>query len=90
MSFDDEDINKVWNKGREIPGKDPKVTRQDACGTPMKKDDYGDRESDYGWEIDHKDAKGSDNLSNLQPLQWKNNASKSDGELKCKCSNEES
>ena len=89
MSFDDEDINKVWNKGREIPGKDPEVTRQDTCGTPMKKDDYGDRESDYGWEIDHKDPKGSDNLSNTQPLQWKNNINKSDGELKCKCSDEE-
>ena len=90
MSFDDEDINKVWNKGREIPGKDPDDVRQDACGTPMKKDDYGDRDSQFGWEVDHKDPEGGDNLSNLQPLQWENNLNKSDGKLKCKCSDEES
>lgn len=90
MTIDDKTKDKVWNKARDIPGKDPKIWKQDACGTPMKKDDYGDRDSNYGWEIDHKDPKGTDNLSNLQPLQWKNNANKGDGELKCKCSDEES
>jgi len=90
MSFNDEDINKVWNKGREISGKDPDNLRQDACGTSMKKDDYGDRDSQLGWEIDHKNPEGGDDLSNLQPLQWENNVNKSDGELKCKCSDDES
>jgi len=90
MTFDDETVDKVWNKGREVPGRDPDSTRQDSCGTPMSKDDYGNRDSNSGWEIDHKDPNGGDNLSNLQPLQWENNLNKSDGELKCKCSDEES
>ena len=85
MPFDDETIDRVWNKARSVPNKDPDTIRQDACGTYMKKDDYGNRDSEHGWEIDHKDPNGGDNLSNLQPLQWENNVNKSDGELKCKC-----
>ena len=38
MTFDDEMIDKVWDKAREIPGKDPDNIRQDACGTPMRKE----------------------------------------------------
>jgi len=49
----------------------------------MKRDDYGNRNSDYGWEIDHIDPDGGDDISNLQQLQWKNNVDKSDGRLKC-------
>jgi hypothetical protein len=48
---------------------------------------YGDRNSQYGWEIDHitsQDHGGSDAPSNLRPLQWENNASKGAGRLVCK------
>ena len=89
MTMDDDTIERVWNKGREIPRRDPDTTRADACGTEMNRDDYGDRNSAQGWEIDHKDPNGGDDLSNLQPLQWENNNKKSDGKLKCSCSNEE-
>lgn len=47
---------------------------------------YGDRESDYGWEIDHITSQhhnGTNALSNLRPLNWRNNASKGPGRLKC-------
>ena len=88
MTFEDETIDKVWGKAREIPGKDPDNIRQDACGAAMRKDDYGNRDSNQGWEIDHKDPKGNDNLSNLQALQWKNNVNKSDGKLQCNCNKE--
>lgn len=37
----------------------------------------------YGWEIDHIDPNGGDNLSNLRPLQWKNNVTTGEGRLKC-------
>lgn len=71
----------VWEKGREIPGYDAAIWRWDTYGSVMKYSEYGNRNSDYGWEIDHiypVARGGADDFNNLQPLQWKNNADKGD------------
>jgi 5-methylcytosine-specific restriction endonuclease McrA len=47
----------------------------------MKFDDYGITDSKHGWEVDHiipVSKGGTDDLSNLQPLQWDNNRKKGD------------
>ncbi|MGO8802274.1 HNH endonuclease signature motif containing protein [Candidatus Binatus sp.] len=71
----------VWLKGAVIPGYDPTVWRRDSMGSVIRYSDYGDRESEYGWEQDHIDPDGPDDLRNLQPLHWRNNAWKSDKPL---------
>lgn len=79
-------ISQVWNKGQIIPGYPSSVWRHDDCGAVIKWADYGNCNSKFGWEIDHiipESRDGSDNISNLRPLQWKNNRSKSDGRLVC-------
>ena len=83
VAFSNEIVQQVWNKGKAVDGDDPAVWRKDACNAWIGKTYYGNRNSQYGWEIDHIDPNGSDQLSNLRPLQWKNNANKSDGRLKC-------
>lgn len=68
----------VWIKGHPIQGYDSSVWRRDDFGHAIRFSDYGDRNSDYGWEIDHVVANalhGSDNLSNLRPLHCLRNAS---------------
>ncbi|MBL0210766.1 MAG: HNH endonuclease [Holophagaceae bacterium] len=74
-------IGVVWAKGRPINGYEPKDWRYDICGKPLKFTDYGNTKSNHGWEVDHikpvaKD--GTDDLDNLQPLQWEINRDKSD------------
>lgn len=86
MAFDDKTKRAVWAKGKIVADNDPTNFRQDECGAWIQFSKYGDRKSPYGWEIDHitsQDHGGSDALSNLRPLQWQNNASKSSGRLKC-------
>ncbi|MDD4994115.1 MAG: HNH endonuclease signature motif containing protein [Paludibacter sp.] len=71
----------VWNKGRIIPNYSSEVWRWDKCGKVMKYSEHGNRSSDHGWEIDHINPVangGSDDLNNLQPLNWANNLDKSD------------
>jgi len=83
MGWSEEMIQKVWEKGKIVPKYDAKVWRKDQCDAWIKRDQYGNRKSQYGWEIDHISPGGSDELSTLRPLQCENNVDKSDGCLKC-------
>jgi 5-methylcytosine-specific restriction endonuclease McrA len=71
----------VWQKGREIPDYSKDLWRHDACGKVMNWNEHGNRNSANGWEIDHINPVsngGGDELFNLQPLNWDNNAKKGD------------
>lgn len=87
MCIKEELKNIVWEKGIIVPSYDPLLYRKDACGAWIAKDRYGDTHSPYGWQIDHIYPESKlklksiapesiDNIDNLRPLHWKNNASK--------------
>ena len=74
----------VWAKARSIEseGNFPAhMWRRDICGSAIRYSDHGDRNAEFGWEIDHlvpTNRGGTDDLWNLQPLHWKHNAAKGD------------
>ncbi len=75
MSFSEDTIQRVWEKGEIVTKYDANRFRKDQCGAWMRRLSYGDENTMLGWEIDHKTPEsegGGDELSNLRPLQWRN------------------
>jgi hypothetical protein len=73
-SFDERIIEAVWSKA-PISSEHPPL-RMDAYGALIWRGGYGNTSSRFGWEIGHKNRLshgGSDELENLQALQWENN-----------------
>lgn len=78
MAFSEYTINAVWNMADPIPGYDSNIWRRDETGAAIRRDLYG-KLVKYGWEIDHRIPTswgGTDDLSNLRPLNWESNRAK--------------
>lgn len=70
----------VWRNAEVVDGTDSRIWRKDFAGAWMRYDHYGMKDS-YGWRIDHRRPLahgGTNDIRNLQPLQWENNLEKSD------------
>lgn len=87
MAWDPATVQRIWEKGITEDSKDPDNWRKDAAGGWMQRNQHGNRNSEFGWEIDHvfpqekaeKNGYGAeifDHDDNLRPFNWKNNASK--------------
>ena len=84
--FSEAKIQQVWEKSRTDAKYDENKYRFDDCAAIMQRDLYGKTDSIYGWTIDHiipLSKGGSNDLSNLRPMQHQNNAAKADNNLLC-------
>lgn len=73
MTLNDEKVQRVWEKANLVAHHDSNVWRKDQCGAWIHRAAFGKNASDsqYGWQARHVKSNGSDDLSNLIPLQWK-------------------
>lgn len=76
-------IQLIWEKGKKVRGHNANIWRKDQCGAWIKRSEYGNRSSQFGWEIDRISAGGVYAAWNCRPLQWQNNVAKSNGRLTC-------
>lgn len=63
-----------------------RVYRKDECGAWIQRNHYRNRDYVLGYEIDHKpsfDKGGTDELSNLRLIQWKDSVTKRERRLTC-------
>lgn len=84
MAFDDELVQQVWEKGRVDPQADPAVWRKDECGAWIRRTHYGNRDSEFGWEIDYITAGGPARPDNLRVVHWENYLAGGVGHVVCK------
>lgn len=88
-AFDPWTLQAVWEKGFIVAGVDGPFLRKDRCGAWIEGNAYGDTiPNGKGWEIDYILAVsqgGSDDIWNLQPLQWQNNQGKGESQFNWSC-----
>ena len=77
--FTDLMIKQVWEKAEIDSNYNPNEVRRDVCGAYICFGMYGQKDKNMGWQIDcikPIEFGGNTQLFNLQPLNWKNKASK--------------
>lgn len=80
VAFDSEEEKKqkIWRKAKPILEYDPNKRRMDDYGNVIRYEEYG-KQSEFGWEFDHilpQALGGRDEIFNLRPLYWRQNASR--------------
>lgn len=66
-------VARVWRFGCTVPGNDPMLWRKDEFGAWIQTANYGNRGSEFGWEIaDFGCGNNGAGLARLRPVQWQN------------------
>jgi len=64
-------LDLVWEKALQVPGMDPSLFRRDEQGSVIRKNDFNNQTSIYGWCFNHLTPiweGGGEEPGNLQPL----------------------
>jgi hypothetical protein len=66
-------VDGVWQHGEALRGNDPELWRKDEFGAWIRRLDYGNRRSEFGWEIlDPRRGRGTSGVAMLRPVHWQN------------------
>lgn len=71
--YEREVVDSVWQHGEAVRGNDPELWRKDEFGAWIRRLDYGNRRSEFGWEIlDPRRGRGAGGVTTLRPVHWQN------------------
>lgn len=84
MDFNDDIVQRVWEKARATPDRDPAEWRKDECGAWIRHGHYGSRDSGFGWKIEHVSPDSSDALDHLRPFHRDNSFDRGLGAAHCR------
>lgn len=71
--YDREVIDRVWSYAQVVAGNDPAVWRKDESGAWIHRAEYGNRRSEFGWEIvECGFLTRGQGVAALRPMQWQN------------------
>ena len=71
--FEREVVGRVWKFAQAVEGNDAEVWRKDEFGAWIHRLDYGNRNSQFGWEIfDFTRWRKGQGVAALRPCQWQN------------------
>ena len=84
MEFDDETVQSVWEKGRATNDKDSTEWRKDECGAWIRRDQYGNQVSEFGWKIENVASGTPQTIENLRPFQHENSFDRATGQQHCR------
>ena len=84
MVFDEEVVRNVWESTRASSNQDPLTWRKDECGAWIKRAQYGNEDSEFGWRIVNVLPGGPDELPNLRAFHFGNYFDAATGWAHCK------
>lgn len=84
MTFSEEVIQQVWEKGRAVNDRDSNEWRKDECGAWIHRSNYGSSTHEFGWTIKNVVAGGEDTVQNYRPFHRENEFNRNTGEAHCK------
>ena len=71
--YDREIVSRVWKFAIAVDGNDPELWRKDEFGAWIQRLEYGNRHTEFGWEIcDTSLGRGDMGIVALRPMQWLN------------------
>lgn len=69
--YDHEVIHAVWAFAEAVPGNDADLWRKDEFGNWIHRLDYGNRRSEFGWEVfDPGIGRHHQGIYAMRPMQW--------------------
>ncbi len=77
-------IQAAWAHGRIMPEADPAHWRQDACGAWMRREHFGQENTEFGWKIEPVSPGAGDSADHLRPFHWRNGYDIANGRPHCR------